>query len=182
MSSKAVGVIAIEDANLLAVLPLILLFLVIPIAELVVIFQVAHSFGWLETIAALLVISFVGAALVRHQGVSTLIRIQQGLSRGEIPTKALVDGLVILLAGALMLTPGFLTDIIGVLLLVPPVRAGVRTLLIRRYRRRLSQFGHGRGGRRGGVHWTAVTVDADVVDVAADDTPRRSGTTGELER
>ena len=102
---------------------LFLLFLVIPVAELYVIFKVGAQLGWLETLALLVLISFVGAWLVRREGLSTLLRIERGLRQGKLPTNSLVDGLLILVAGALMLTPGFLTDIIGLLLLFPPTRA-----------------------------------------------------------
>ena len=80
---------------------------------------------------------FVGAWLMKAQGRGVLSRIQRSLRDGRMPTKELVDGGLILFAGALMLTPGFLTDILGFILLIPPSRAVVRAALMRRFRGRL---------------------------------------------
>jgi len=102
-----------------------------------VIVAVADGLGLVPTLALLLTVSVVGAWLVRVQGFGALGRIQQVLSRGEMPTSELVDGALIVLAGALLLTPGFLTDTVGLLLLVPPTRAVVRTFLVRRFRSRV---------------------------------------------
>ena len=87
---------------------LLVLFVAIPALELYVILQAAHSFGVFETIAALLLISFAGAWLCKREGFSALARVQTALNEGRIPTKDLQDGALILLAGALLLTPGFL--------------------------------------------------------------------------
>lgn len=115
-------------------LVLFLLFLVVPIAELYVIVQVAGGIGVLETILLLIAISIAGAWLVKWQGLVTLARVQRRVASGQLPTAELVDGMLIILAGALMLTPGFLTDTVGLLLLLPPVRVPVRQLLLRRFR------------------------------------------------
>ena len=124
--------------------PLLLaLFIVVPIVELYVIVQVADGLGVLETIALLIVVSLVGAWLVRREGMGVLAKVQAQLSQGKLPTKALVDGALILFAGALMLTPGFVTDSLGVFLLVPPTRALVRSVLMRRYRGRVQVAGAG---------------------------------------
>ena len=129
---------------------LLVLFVAIPAAELYVILQAAHAFGVLETIAALLVISFVGAWLCRLEGFSTLARIQTALNEGRIPTKELQDGALILLAGALLLTPGFLGDVVGIFLLLPPTRAIARTFLARVLRGRIQlATAPAAGGRRG---------------------------------
>jgi UPF0716 protein FxsA len=115
-----------------------LLFLVVPIAELAVIITVAAEIGVLETIAALIVISVVGAWLAKREGLGVLRRLQAALRQHRVPTTEVVDGALILFAGALMLTPGFLTDLLALLLLIPPTRAGVRGLLMRRLRARVS--------------------------------------------
>ena len=123
--------------------------------------QVAHAIGVLETLALLIVVSFVGAWLVRYAGFSTLARIRRQLTAGRMPTKELVDGALLLGAGALLIAPGFITDAVGLLLLLPPVRIPLRTLLIRRYRRR-AERGDLRVGRRG--RWQRVVVDVDGTD------------------
>ncbi len=146
---------------------LVILFLVVPIVELYIIVQVASSVGIFETIGLLILVSVVGAWLVRSQGLTVLGRVQGQLAMGNVPGKEMVDGLLILFAGALMLTPGFMTDAFGMLLLIPPTRAVVRTILVRRYRNRVvlggpgAVFGGRQGsGRFGGVYFT----DVDEVD------------------
>lgn len=112
---------------------LALLFLVVPIAELYVIVQVAQGIGTLTTIALLVVVSVAGAWLCKREGLGLLARIQAELQAGKVPTRSVLDGFLVLLGGALLLTPGFLTDVTGLLLLVPPVRAVVRAMLLRRF-------------------------------------------------
>lgn len=117
---------------------LALLFLVVPLAELAVIIAVADAAGVLNTIGLLIVISMAGAWLAKQQGLGVLARIRATLSRGELPSREVADGGLVLFAGALMLTPGFLTDCLAVLLLIPPTRALVRTALLRLVARRRS--------------------------------------------
>ena len=116
---------------------LALLFVVGPITELYVIIQVSHVIGGWETIALLLVESVLGAWLMKRQGRGVLQRIQTQLQANHLPTKELVDGGLIIFAGALMLTPGFLTDLLGFGLLIPPSRAVLRALVLRRFQHRL---------------------------------------------
>ena len=111
---------------------LVLCFLVVPIVELYVIIQVGQSIGALETIALLLVISFFGAWLAKREGLGVWRRINQQVNAGRVPGVELLDAFLILLAGALLLTPGFLTDVLAVLLLIPPTRALVRRAVRRR--------------------------------------------------
>jgi UPF0716 protein FxsA len=131
-------------------LALVLIFVVGPIVELYVIIQVAHVIGGWETIALLLIESFIGAWLMKAQGRGVLRRLQRSLEEHRMPTKDLVDGGLILFAGALMIAPGFLTDVIGYLLLIPPTRAVVRGIVMRRFRGRLGRgysFLGGEGSR-----------------------------------
>jgi UPF0716 protein FxsA len=146
---------------------LLVLFVAVPAAELYVILQAAHTFGVLETVAALLVISAVGAWLCRVEGFSTLRKIQGALNEGRIPTRELQDGALILLAGALLLTPGFLGDVVGILLLLPPTRAVARTFLARVLRGRLQVAAAGAGGPRPfGFTYGGSVVDTDGHDRA----------------
>ena len=117
---------------------LFLLFLVVPFAELFILIQVGQAIGALETVAVLVVVSAVGAWLVKREGLGVLHRARQRVNAGAVPGRELVDGVLILFAGALLLTPGFLTDVAGVLLLVPPVRATVRAAASRYLQRHLS--------------------------------------------
>ncbi len=113
-------------------LVLFLVFLVTPIVELVVIVRVAGSAGVLNTIGLLILVSMVGAWLVRREGLGILRRAQGEMAEGRMPGRELVDGLLVLFAGALMLTPGFVTDAIGLLLLFPPSRMVIRGIATRR--------------------------------------------------
>ncbi len=116
-------------------LVLFLIFVVTPIVELAVIIQVAGSTGVMNTIGLLVLVSLVGAWLVRREGLGILRRAQAELAKGRMPGRELVDGLLVLLAGALMLTPGFVTDAVGLALLLPPVRAVLRLVATRRLSR-----------------------------------------------
>ena len=115
------------------------LFLVVPFLELYVIVQVSHVFGVAPTLLTLVAVSIAGAWLVKREGLGVWRRAQRRLEDGEMPGRELVDGVLILIAGALLLTPGFLTDIVGVLLLLPPVRAAVRGLAVMRMARRIER-------------------------------------------
>lgn len=115
---------------------LVLLFLVVPLAELYVIIQVGQAFGALNTIALLILISAAGAWLVKREGMSVWRRFQRQVDSGAVPGKEIADGVMILFAGALLMSPGFLTDVVGIALLLPPVRAVVRGVLMRQAARR----------------------------------------------
>jgi UPF0716 protein FxsA len=96
--------------------------IIIPFAELVVIIKFADEIGVLPTIALLIVVSVGGAYFLGREGTSTWRRLRLAISRGEVPTDELLDGALILFAGALLLTPGFVTDVIAFTLLIPPTR------------------------------------------------------------
>ncbi len=118
------------------VLLLLLVFLVVPIVELAVIVQVAHSIGLLSTIALLLLVSLTGAWLVKREGFGVWRRMNEAVAAGRVPGAELIDAFVLLLAGGLLLVPGFVTDALGLVLLLPPVRAVVRRGLSARLFRR----------------------------------------------
>lgn len=112
---------------------LLLLILLIPVVEVYVFVQVSHQLGFLTTLGVLVLVSLLGAWLVKYEGIAVWQRLQQQLAVGNVPTNEIIDGFLVLLAGALLLTPGFVTDALGIVLLLPPVRAGVRSLARRRY-------------------------------------------------
>ncbi len=116
----------------------LLLFILIPILELYVIIQVGAVLGALPTIGLLIVDSLIGAVLLRHQGRGAWRRLNEAIFAGRIPARETVDGALIILGGALLLTPGFVTDAIGIALLLPPGRAIVRPLLMRWAGRRMT--------------------------------------------
>jgi UPF0716 protein FxsA len=109
---------------------LALIFLVMPIAELAVIIAVARSIGVPEAIGLMILVAIVGAWLAKREGLGMLQRIRAALDRGEMPNREVADGFLILFAAALMITPGFITDGLGLVLLFPPTRALVRRTLL----------------------------------------------------
>ncbi|MEA2825869.1 MAG: protein FxsA [Actinomycetota bacterium] len=111
-------------------------FIILPIVELAVIIQVGQAIGVFNTIGILLLVSFVGAWLVKREGLSVWRRFQEQMQRGVVPGREIGDGVLIMVAGALLISPGFVTDIFGVLLLLPPVRAAVRRAALYRVGRK----------------------------------------------
>ena len=105
---------------------LAVLFILVPLAELAVIIAVGKAIGFVATLLTLLAFSVFGAWLARREGLAAWGRLQLALVDGRMPTREVADGAIILLAGALLLTPGFLTDLVGLALLVPATRALAR--------------------------------------------------------
>lgn len=120
---------------------LALLFLVVPIVEIYIIIQVGAAVGGWNAIALMVLVSMIGAWMVRREGLSLIGRIQSQIDAGSLPTKELVDGLLVVMAGALMLTPGFLTDAFGLFCLFPPTRILIRTVLIARFANKVQVAG-----------------------------------------
>jgi UPF0716 protein FxsA len=110
---------------------LFVLFILVPIAEIYVIIQVGQAIGALWTVLLLVVDSIVGARLLSWQGRRAWQRFQDTMAAGKVPHREVLDGVLIVLGGAFLLTPGFLTDILGLVLLIPPSRAFVRRVLTR---------------------------------------------------
>jgi len=154
---------------------LFVLFVVVPIVELYVLVQVASWIGALPAIALVLLVSFAGAWVAKREGVGVARRVQEQLRRGEVPTTELVNGLLIFAAGLLMVFPGFVTAIAGLVLLFPPTRALVRPLVMRRLRGRIGSgfaspagaaFRSGFGGAGGARVFTgSATYGGGVMDV-----------------
>jgi UPF0716 protein FxsA len=111
---------------------LVVLFIVVPIAELYVIIKVGELIGIWPTLALLLADALLGSFLLKHQGRGAWRRFNEALAQRRFPGKEVADGALIVVGGTLLLTPGFLSDIVGLILLVPPTRAIVRRVL-RRY-------------------------------------------------
>ena len=101
---------------------LLLSFVAVPLAEIYLLLEIGGVIGAVPTIGLVVLTAVIGASLVRAQGFSTIMRIRRNLDAGEIPAVAIIEGAFLLLAGALLLTPGFLTDAIGFGCLIPPLR------------------------------------------------------------
>jgi UPF0716 protein FxsA len=117
---------------------LVLIFIVVPLAELYVIILVGQAIGLIPTLVLLLLDALLGAMLLRHQGRAAWIQFNRALAENRLPHKEVYDGILVILGGALLLTPGFITDIFGLILLLPPTRAIVRGITSRIVRRRVA--------------------------------------------
>jgi UPF0716 protein FxsA len=150
---------------------LVFLFIAVPILELYAIIKIGGLIGVLPTLALLLVMSLLGATLLRHQGRGAWRRFNEAIAERRFPGREVADGLLITIGGALLLTPGFVTDAVGLLLLLPPTRAVARRLL-RAY------FGHrfvvvGVGGDRAAPRYDSARrpydFDATAEEIGDDD-------------
>ena len=133
------------------------LFLVIPIIEIYLLIKVGEQIGALLTIFFVVLTAVIGAGLLRQQGLSTLARFQKNLSNGKIPAQELVEGILLAVGGALLMTPGFVTDTMGFLCLLPFRRKYIADNIIKRSSVKFSagisgEFGNGMGGAAGGFH------------------------------
>jgi UPF0716 protein FxsA len=149
---------------------LALVFLLVPVAELYVIYKVGDAIGVLPTFLLLALDSVLGALLLRAQGRAVWRRFNEAMASGRIPHREVIDGVLVIFGGAFLLTPGFITDIIGVVFLLPPTRALVRRFLVKRFADRMIVAAQtratgwpppGSGRRPGDVDGTAIDVDAD---------------------
>lgn len=145
----------------------LLLFIAIPFAEIMLLLKVSQYIGALTTVALVLLTAFIGVSLLKKQGLSTLSRFQQRLQSGQIPAQEMVEGMVIAFSGALLLTPGFITDTIGFTCLLPPVR----TLIAKRILKSgsgfigMSTFSSQSGfGRSGNPFNNGSNVDGETID------------------
>jgi UPF0716 protein FxsA len=125
---------------------LILLFIIVPIAEIFVIIQVGQAIGALPTVALLIVDSIVGAWLLRSQGRRAWAAFRDALAGGRVPHREILNGALVIVGGAFLLTPGFISDAVGLLLLIPPTRAAIAAGITRMLM------------RRGPLRWTRVVV------------------------
>ena len=100
----------------------LILFITIPLVEIAILIKTGSIIGAGYTIALVIGTAFLGVSLLRIQGISTLAKVQANISRGQLPATELIEGLILLISGALLLTPGFFTDTIGFLMLVPTLR------------------------------------------------------------
>lgn len=147
---------------------LALLFFLVPIAEIAVLIQVGQVLGTAPTILALIGLSLVGAWLAKREGIAVWRRFTGTLAQGRLPSAEIQDGAMILFGAALLLTPGFLTDFLGMAMLIPGLRSIVKPLMIKAGKLMVvGRVGHSAGGRpyasrRGRVIKTTVVPPDDV--------------------
>jgi UPF0716 protein FxsA len=125
------------------------LLIVVPIVEIAVAIQVAHHIGGLQTILLLIALSLGGVWLAKLAGFGVLARMRDQVARGVLPGNEMLDGVLVFVAGVLLLVPGFVTGVIGLVLLIPPVRVAVRGVVKRKLRGRVTRYDIGPGGPTG---------------------------------
>ena len=118
---------------------LLLLFLIVPIAELYLLIEIGQRIGTVSTLTLIFLTALLGSALARRQGLGVLRRMQADVSQGRLPASSMVDGVLILLAGAVLITPGVLTDLVGFLVLIPATRRLIKAYLWKRIERVVKQ-------------------------------------------
>ena len=149
---------------------LVLALVVVPLVEVYVLVQVGQQIGALPTVGLLLAMSLLGAYLLRREGARTWRAFRGALSSGRMPAREVADGALVLLGGALLLTPGFATDLFGLACVLPPSRAVLRRLLTKSVTRRLgAELGP---PRRPTSRRPGRIVDGEVVDGGADRPPQ----------
>jgi UPF0716 protein FxsA len=145
---------------------LLVLLLVVPFLELVALVAAARTFGTPQALLALVLLSVVGGWLVKSAGLGVLRRLRATVARGEVPRREMVDGVLLFVAGILLLVPGFVTGAAGLFILFPPTRAMIRAGLMSRFRLegavQVAETIHVR--RRGVVDVQATEVEADLVE------------------
>ena len=114
---------------------LLLLFLIVAIAELYLLIEIGQRIGTISTLALIFLTALLGSALARRQGLGVLRRMQSEMAEGRLPASSMVDGVLILLAGAVLITPGVLTDLVGFLVLIPVTRGLIKAYLWKRIER-----------------------------------------------
>lgn len=147
------------------------LILLVPIVELYVIVQVAQQIGALNTLGLLILVSLVGVWVVKREGLRVWARFQQQVEARRVPSRELADGVLILLAGVLLVVPGFVTGAFGALLLLPPIRALLRPIMVGRVSgsARVVRATYRRAGGSRTVYDTTIRDQAD------QDAQRRDG-------
>jgi len=120
---------------------LLLLFIVTPILEMAILIELGKRIGTLQTIAIIVITGIIGASLAKSQGLRVFRNMRESLYNGELPHNHLIDGLLILIGGALLITPGILTDVVGFVLVLPWTRKLVREKLKKHFKSRIIQIG-----------------------------------------
>src|SRR4051794_13523532 len=132
-------------------LALIAVFIVLPLAELYLIYTVGDAIGVIPTLLLLAADSVIGSLLLRSQGRAAWLRLNEALAEGRMPHREVQDGVLVVFGGAFLITPGFITDVIGLLLLLPPTRPLVRRLVMRALTRGVGRRRRRPGGARRGA-------------------------------
>lgn len=147
---------------------LFLLFVAMPIIEISLLIQVGGAIGGWNTIAIVIVTAFLGAHFVRREGLSTLQSAQRKMQQNQLPGNEMIDGLMLVVAGVLLVTPGFITDIFGFLLVLPGSRHLIRKLVVKHMKVRVvtasNQQFYGQSTHRDPFNPTSSNDNGDIID------------------
>lgn len=166
---------------------ILLLFILTPIVEIAVFIEVGGLIGLWPTLGLVVATAIAGTTLLRRQGLATMRSARESLTRGEFPVNEIFDGACLLASGFLLLTPGFITDFLGALLLIPLFRAAIRGPLIRWLMSRTAARTGGAGFRRGAPPGPGSTIDGEFHEISPADQPNdekyrdRNGPAGSLD-
>lgn len=149
---------------------LLLAFLLVPVIEIGLFIQVGGAIGLWPTLAIVIITAIAGTWLVRQQGMQAIGALQNSFSRLQDPTRPLADGAMILISGALLLTPGFFTDAVGFALLMPPVRAVVFDFLRRRIKVQRFEMGQQQPHHHRNQHPAETVIDGEFQELNDEDT------------
>ena len=157
---------------------LLLLFIVVPAVELLLLIKIGQQIGVLATVGLIVGTGMLGAFLARRQGMGVLQNVQAEMAAGRMPTSSIVDGVIILVAGALLITPGVLTDLLSFLCLIPVSRKVIRSILWRAFERavresrvHVSMHGAMRGGSVRPDGWGEPGGERTVRDIKPESEP-----------
>jgi UPF0716 protein FxsA len=151
---------------------LLIAFIATPIIEIAVFIEVGGQIGLWPTIGIVILTAIIGTAMLRQQGISILFRIQENLNANRMPVRELFDGVCLVAAGALLLTPGFVTDAMGFLLFIPPLRQAIATYIGRHMLARAEVHIRTQGMRSKGQHPAGpdgTVIDGEFEDITPDE-------------
>ncbi len=137
------GGVAGSDEEVLMLLWLVLLFVVLPVVELALLLRMAEVIHWGPTLGLVILTGVVGAGLARRQWLRTWVRVQNDLAAGRVPASEIVDGVLIFVAGLVLITPGIITDVCGFALLIPPIRGFLKRKAAAYFRSRVTVMHRG---------------------------------------
>ena len=143
---------------------LLLLFIIVPVIELILLFQVGARIGPLPTLGIIIITAIIGARLTRAQGAHNMQRARTAMNEGRMPHQEVLDGMMIIIAGVMLITPGFLTDALGFTLLFPSLRAKLRKRLAKSLNRRVQIVGNPANGQRTGEVDDDSVIEAEIIE------------------
>jgi len=120
-------------------LKLFLVFTLVPFLEIYLLIKIGYYVGAFNTVIVVIVTGLLGASLARHEGIRTMMRVRESVNRGEVPAEEMLDAVLIFIAGIVLLTPGFITDLAGIAILIPTTRTWLKRWLRRKFDQWISE-------------------------------------------